>query len=86
MTSKYSETFGGNYRLQKEEIAEQINAFSDYYEKIGTAVITDHEILGNGLRVTTFDNGVKAVVNFSGSELFYGDISCAAESYIVVEA
>ena len=86
VTSKYSETFGGNYRLQKEEIAEQINAFSDYYEKIGTAVITDHEILGNGLRVTTFDNGVKAVVNFSGSELFYGDISCAAESYIVVEA
>ncbi len=57
--------FGSNYSVVKGLITETVAQHKDYYSAISGAAITNHEILSDTLRATTFDNGVKVYVNYS---------------------
>ena len=76
--------FSANFDLVKGAIIENYNNDKAYYEKINGQPIVNHEILAQGVTRTTFENGVKAVVNFNDSAVSLEDgTTIEAESYIV---
>ena len=45
--------------------------------------ITDHEILGDGIAVTTYENGTKVYVNYTEVDYQDGAIKIPAREYVV---
>jgi hypothetical protein len=58
-------------------------ALSALNEKVEGSFITGHEINDNGVTVVTYDNGVKAYVNYSTSEQTIDGVTIASMSYEV---
>ena len=76
--------FSSNFDLIEETMQEYYNADKDYYNKINGQVIVNHETLAENVTRTTFENGVKAVVNYSNEAVILEDGSTVdAKSYIV---
>ena len=75
--SYYPEFITGEYEKIKAGIIEEVNGLSEYYSAVCGASIIKHEILGNGLRRTVFDNGVEVYVNYTDGEISspYGTVS-----------
>lgn len=69
----------------KEQIVSNYNKLKEYYSKVGNAEIIDHQILDNGLRVTTFENGVTAYVNFTAENLDSPHGTVNAYGYLIKE-
>lgn len=67
ITSQHSFIFGSSYEGNKQKISDIDKAVGDYYRSVDKAKILDYKLLSQTLRVTEFDNGVYAVVNY-GSE------------------
>lgn len=66
-----------------EDIINNSNELSDYYEKIMGASIVKHTILQNGLRSTEFDNGTVVYVNYGENDAVtpFGNVS--ASGYVI---
>lgn len=58
----------GVYDLWKSKISTAVNEEEDYYKSISSATISKHELLENGVRKTTYSNGVFVVVNRGNAE------------------
>ncbi len=76
--------FSANFDLVKDTITENYAADKEYYKSINNQKIVNHEILATNVTRTTFENGVKAVVNYNDSAVTLEDgTTVEAESYIV---
>lgn len=76
--------FSANFGLVKDTITDYYNTDKAYYEKINGQEIVNHEILATNVTRTTFENGVKAVVNYNEDAVTLEDGTVVeAESYIV---
>ncbi len=53
----------GVYDLWKDAIIEDVQELTPYYKAIAGATISEHTVLENGVRVTTYSNGVSVAVN-----------------------
>ena len=69
----------------KDGMISDYNSLYKYYNSVANAEIVNHQILENGLRETTFENGVKAYVNFTSENLDspYGAVD--AYGYLIKE-
>ena len=67
------------YADNKDDILKVAEEYKDYYTAISGQTITNHELLTNDVRCTTFSNGVKVYTN-------YTDKSITAPSGKTVEA
>lgn len=74
------------YSDLKDDIVENYNKVSEFYEKIGNNAIKSHTIHANGLRETEFEGGVKVFVNYSDAELESETGVVPANSFLVGEA
>lgn len=74
-----------SYEGNREQIIEKAEKISELLPLISGSGIESHDILENGLRVTEFDNGIKAVVNYGEIPLEYNGITVESESYTVSE-
>ncbi len=71
------------YADNKEQIKAYVDESKDFLASVAGASIKDHEYIAEKVTVTTFDNGVKVVVNF-GTEDFTSDTygTVKAEGFI----
>ncbi|MBQ3054343.1 MAG: hypothetical protein IJC89_05550 [Clostridia bacterium] len=76
--------FSANFDLVKEKIINNYKADKDYYEKIKGQKIVNHSFAGEDITITTYENGISAVVNYTDNEFALADGSVVpAMSYIV---
>ncbi len=78
-----SDIYSSQYSIYKDMIIEYAEQLSAVNEKTAGAFITAHEIMSNGVRVVTYDNGVKIYVNYSESEQSVDGVTIEAMSYEV---
>ncbi len=80
VTSKQSFIFGSSYEGCKGRIAEQIGSVQAYLESIKGAKIVGYDCSAEDVRITVFDNGVFAAVNYGDKEAStaYGTIPAAS--------
>lgn len=57
--------YSSNYKSLKDSIIASVKANKAYFDAIKGAGIKTHEILSDGVRKTTFDNGITVYVNYS---------------------
>ncbi|MGN0492390.1 MAG: DUF5696 domain-containing protein, partial [Acutalibacteraceae bacterium] len=82
ITSDHSFIFATSYSKNINSISEKINSVKSYLSSIDKAKISGYKMLNNDVRITYFDNGVYAVVNYSSeaADTEYGRV--AANSFI----
>ena len=78
----WDEVIGGGVR---DDIISTVAEYKDYFESVKGASISDHEIINENVRKTTFDNGVSVYVNYSDTDFETADGVVAAGSYITVK-
>lgn len=71
-----------SYRATIAQYDRELRALA---EMVGTSVITNHEILDNGLVKVTYENGVRVYVNYTNSTLTADGVTVDALSYKVGE-
>ena len=69
LDAAYPVFYGSVFSDISGQIAEQTQALREYYEQTANAEILNHRILKNGLRMTTFSNGVTVYVNYGDQAL-----------------
>ncbi len=76
--------FSSNFGLVKDTMVEYYKADKAYYEKINGQEIVDHSFLAEDVTCTTYENGVKAIVNYTDADVTLEDGSVVpAKNYIV---
>lgn len=76
ITTQHSIVFGSDFAGNKQRIVETVKGLRNYLDSVEGAAITAHQQLDGGVRVTRFDNGVYAAVNYGAAEAVtdYGTI------------
>ena len=67
-----------------DEIIDAYKRLKVVYDAIGTATITDYQIVSKTLKVTTFANGAKVYVNYGDTEVNYNGVKIPASNFTVV--
>ena len=67
--SMYTVFNTGDYENIKQSVIEEVNGLREYYSAVRGATVVKHEILGNGLRRTVFNNGTEVYVNYNDGEI-----------------
>ena len=82
ITSDHSFIFATSYSKNINGISEKINSVKSYLSSIDKAKVSGYKMLSNDVRITYFDNGVYAAVNYSSeaADTEYGRV--AANSFI----
>ncbi len=82
ITSVQSFIFGSSFEGNKERILESVDSVKNYLESIKGATIAEYENITDDVTVTTFSNGVYAVVNTGETAVStaYGEVP--ADSWI----
>ena len=75
--------FSLEYSSYRDTIVEYDKELRAVAEKVGSACITSHETLENGIVKVTYDNGVKIYVNYTESALSADGLTVDALSYSV---
>lgn len=85
VTSKFSALHGTRFDGNKQKIVNVANKLKPLLDKLSGRTVIKHEILENGLRVTTFDGGIRTVVNESDNNLVFDGVEIAARDFAVLE-
>ncbi len=59
-------------------IVDDIKEYNDFFEKVKNAKIIEHVTTESGLRITSFENGIKVYVNYTENDINYDGITIAA--------
>lgn len=77
--------YSSEYSVYRDTIIEYSQELEAVYEKTAGACIIGHEILGNGITVVTYDNGVKIYINYDTTARTADGLTVDAMSYKVGE-
>lgn len=80
-----SSLFSCEYGEYKEMIAEYNKVFENLYSQIKGSRIADHSFDG-GVAVTTYENGVKVIVNYNKQSVVSDGVTVDAQSYKTVNS
>jgi len=81
LNNLYSTTYA-SWRETAIRVYGQVN---DVLAKVSGSAIVSHEILSNGLRRVTYDNGTEILINHSAEPLYNKSTTVEAKSWIVKE-
>ena len=81
--SEYKNLFGTCFSAQEKMITELLERTRDYYQAIYDQHITDYEYV-NGVSVTTFEDGVRVIVNFNRQAAEYEGRQIAAMDFEII--
>lgn len=73
-----------DYSLWKDTIIDTYNTVSAVNRKVSTAKIIGHEYLTDDVVMTSYDNGIQVVVNYSDTDYSADGIKCSANNYSVM--
>jgi len=83
--TEHDELYSPDYSYWLPILLEEQKQIAELHALVGTATISAHENLEDGA-VTTYDNGVKVVVNYSKKDtLTYSGKSVEPMSYVIIE-
>lgn len=82
--TKYN-IYGVNYKLWMEQATAVYKEMNSVLKDCQTAKIVRHETVADGVKCTTYDNGVSIVVNYTEKPVTYRGQSVAAKGYIRLE-
>ena len=71
------------YASYRDTIVEYDAALKAVADKVGSALITNHEVLDNGVVKVTYNNGVKIYINYTDAALTADGLTVDALSYSV---
>ena len=80
-----SDIYSSEYSVYRDTIIEYTRELQAVNEKVADAFITGHEIMDNGIRVVTYDNGITIYINYSTSQQSADGYILEGMSYKVVE-
>ena len=80
-----SDIYSSEYSVYRDTILSYTKELEAVYEKTEGACIVGHEILGNGITVVTYDNGVKIYLNYSAETQSADGHTLEGMTYEVVE-
>ena len=80
-----SDIYSSEYSVYRDTILSYTKELAAVYEKTEGACIVGHEILGNGITVVTYDNGVKIYLNYSAEAQSADGHTLEGMTYEVVE-
>lgn len=83
--SPFKGLYGATYSDNKENIIKAATEYSDYYNAISGQTISNHELITNQVRCTTYSNGVKMYVNYSDSDYAAADGNIPAGGYLLIK-
>ncbi len=84
--TNYSELYSTNYTHWLDRATADYQAAAAVLEGCGASTIEDHTILAEDVFMTTYDNGVKVIVNYSGADYTYNGTVVAAQNFARVGA
>lgn len=84
--TKYKDWYSTQCDVWYEQAAKYGKVLSDFSAKIKGSDIASHEILGDGVRRTTWDNGVSVIVNYGDETAAVDGVKVEAKSYVIKEA
>ena len=80
----YNYYYSTEYALLGEDMANAYNRLKVVYDAIGTAAISDYEVVSDDLKITTFANGAKVYVNYGETDVAYNGVKIPAVDFVVV--
>lgn len=82
--TEYGYLYGADFINRKDEAVDYQQRLEKAYSKLGSRVLKKHKILSDGVSLSEFENGSKAVINFTGVTVNtdYGKVE--AENFIIV--
>jgi hypothetical protein len=82
--SRYDELYGTTYTLWEDHAIKDYKAIMPLLDKVYDQAIIDHTELSDGVIMTTFENGVRVVVNYNNYEVKGPEgQNCKAMNFIV---
>lgn len=69
----------------RDDLVATVAEYKEYFNSVKGESIVNHEILAEGVRRTTFSNGVSAIVNYTDKEFVSDAVTVAARGYVVVK-
>lgn len=81
----YTEYFSVDYNILKSKILESYKYVEKVFSKTKATAIAKHDVLADGVAVTTFENGVKVYVNMSEDDYAVNGITVKAMDYMIKE-
>ena len=76
---------GTNYQAWKDYIVQANKRLAQLNGQIGNGRITYHEQIADDVFVTTYDNGVKVVVNYNETEFTYEGVCVNGRDFAIVK-
>lgn len=83
--TEYTHFFGANYSMWAEVANEVYQKFDAELSHVYNQYIVDHQILEDGLTMTVYEDGTKAIVNYNYTDCTYEGQTVGARDYIVVK-
>ncbi len=84
--TNYSELYSTNFEHWIEKASADYLAASKVLDGCASSTIEDHVMLAKDVFMTTYENGVKVIVNYTASEYSYNGTAVAARSFARVGA
>lgn len=69
----------------EKRAVENYKSFNDVYKELNNKVITNHQILEDDLRVTTYENGTEIAVNYSAQDKIYKGVAVKSMNFAVIK-
>jgi hypothetical protein len=82
----YTYMFSAQYASLKPTIISDYQKAAKLLDIVRGSVIVSHKIIQDGLRVTEYDNGVQAVVNYTENDITYNNTIVPARDFVVIHS
>ncbi len=82
--TSYSQYYACNFDDYFDISVETYNRLKVIYDAVGTSTITNHQIVSEFVRITTYENGAKVYVNYGETEATVDGVQIGNRSYVVV--
>ncbi len=83
--TEYTHFYGANYEMWAEVANEVYQRFDKELSHVYNQYMVDHQILEDGLTMTVYEDGTKAIVNYNYTDCTYEGQTVGARDYIVLK-
>jgi len=81
MESRYEYLLSTRFETWRDKAVEDYEKYAEVYEGLNDKLITDHQIISDDIRITTYEGGAKIYVNYSDENYSIDGISIPAKGY-----
>lgn len=84
METRYDSRYGADYALWSDDAVKANQVVQNAFKEIGSNVIVRHNILADGVGISTFANGCRVVVNRSSKDFVFEGRLISPMSFVVL--